>query len=102
MALAFVHSPRSEQLKRLIKRDSLSADDAENRISAQLPLEDKVRVATVVVDNSGSVEDTRRQVMQLLAAYEPTTEQTRLWYFLFILPVLTVYIVLRLYGSVFH
>lgn len=60
-----VHVPRPVQLQRLIARDGLSAEQAEARLAAQMPLDDKLRVATHVIDNSGSPEATRAQVVAL-------------------------------------
>ena len=58
---------RETQLKRLMKRDGLSEDDARRRIEAQLPIEEKVRRADFVIRTEGSFEDTNRQVEQLAA-----------------------------------
>jgi dephospho-CoA kinase len=54
--------PREVQRARLMLRDGLSAEAAEARLASQLPLEDKRRHATWVVDNSGTREHTRAQV----------------------------------------
>jgi dephospho-CoA kinase len=54
--------PEDVQLARLIARDGLDEAAARARLAAQLPLADKLAVATWVVDNAGSVEDTGRQV----------------------------------------
>jgi dephospho-CoA kinase len=60
-----VYVPASMQLARLIKRDAFSVAEAQNRISAQLPIEEKKRVADWVIDNSGTLAQTERQVDQL-------------------------------------
>jgi len=60
--LIVVAASPETQLRRLVARDGLSEDAARARIAAQLPLEEKVAAATHVVDNSGSLEETRRQV----------------------------------------
>jgi dephospho-CoA kinase len=39
--------------------------DALKRIKAQMPLKDKVRFADFVIDNNGSIKETRKQVMQI-------------------------------------
>ena len=57
-----VSAPREQQLVRLLQRDGLSTGEAEARLAAQLPLSEKLKVATWVVDNGGSLEETRRQV----------------------------------------
>lgn len=53
-------------IKRLIKRDGFSREEAIRRISAQMPLSEKVKYADFVIDNSGSLEDTESQVRNIL------------------------------------
>ncbi len=58
------------QLARLRARDpDLSEEDARRRIAAQLPLADKVRQATYVVDNNGSEEEMMQQVRALVTQW---------------------------------
>ena len=47
-------------------RGGLTREEAEARIAAQLPAEEKVRVATHVIDNDGALEETEAQVQRLL------------------------------------
>lgn len=56
-----VYVPESIQLRRLMKRNSLSEKDALARIRSQMPIEEKRRVADWVIDNSSSLAETRRQ-----------------------------------------
>ncbi len=56
-----VYAPEEVQLKRVMERDQLSRQEAMNRIKSQIPIEEKKRRATIVIDNSGSLEDTREQ-----------------------------------------
>jgi dephospho-CoA kinase len=51
-----------EQLKRLQVRDSLSEVAAQQRMAAQMPQQEKLTRADFVVDNSGSIEETLKQV----------------------------------------
>ena len=51
-----------QQVERLIATRGLSASDAQVRVAAQPPQADKVAQADVVIDNSGSLEETRQQV----------------------------------------
>jgi len=53
-----------QQLERLVAR-GLSEGEARRRIAAQIPVEDKLRLATEKIDCSGSLEETRRQVQAL-------------------------------------
>ncbi len=56
---------RDTQLKRLIERDGLTQEQAGARLAAQMPLDEKVKFADSVIDNSGDPEATRRQVEKL-------------------------------------
>jgi len=51
-----------EQRKRLRQRSGLSDEQIEARIRSQMPMEEKAKYADYVIDNSGSLDDTRRQV----------------------------------------
>jgi dephospho-CoA kinase len=55
-----------QQLERLLAR-GLSEAEALRRIAAQLPVEEKLRLATEKIDCSGSLDETRRQVEALAA-----------------------------------
>lgn len=57
-----VTSPRAQQISRLMQSRHLSQAEAELRIDAQPPQADKVRQADVVIDNSGTLDETRQQV----------------------------------------
>jgi dephospho-CoA kinase len=61
-----VAASREVQLERLMQRDKLSGEEAEQRIDAQMPLEWKKEWADTVIDNSGTPEETERQVEQYL------------------------------------
>jgi dephospho-CoA kinase len=61
-----VAASRDVQLERLMQRDKLSGEEAEQRIDAQMPLEWKKEWADTVIDNSGTPEETERQVEQYL------------------------------------
>ena len=52
-----------QQRSRLIEREGLSAEEIEKRIQSQMPLEEKAKYADFVIDNSGPLESTRRQVV---------------------------------------
>ena len=63
-----VSVPRDLQIARLYERDGLSAQEAERRINAQMPLGEKERRADAVIRTNGPVEATRRQVRLLIDA----------------------------------
>jgi dephospho-CoA kinase len=50
------------QRERLQDRSRLTDEQIESRIASQMPMEDKVKVADFVIDNSGDPGATRRQV----------------------------------------
>jgi len=54
--------PAELQLHRLVERDGMAEAEARARLAAQMPIDEKRALATWVIDNSGSVEDTERQV----------------------------------------
>jgi dephospho-CoA kinase len=60
---------RATQLSRLMQRSGLSHLNAEQRIDAQMPLDEKRRRADEVIDNSGTVDATRRQVEAIYQRY---------------------------------
>ncbi len=61
---------RPEQQVERLKERGLSLDQAARRIAAQMPIDEKRRLADDVIDCSGSLEDTKRQVEALLAKLE--------------------------------
>ena len=58
------------QLSRLMTRNALSQDEAEKRIAAQLSLQEKRKRADVLIDNNGSLEETRQQIRNALQKLE--------------------------------
>jgi dephospho-CoA kinase len=69
----WVVTARSEvQLQRLMRDRHMSEAEAQQRIAAQPPQSDKIEQATVVIDNSGSLEETRQQVTSAFRAIELT------------------------------
>ena len=65
-AVVVVACPRELQLQRLMERNKLSKEDAERRLNAQLPIDQKVKKATHVIRTEGTFEDTDRQVTDLI------------------------------------
>ena len=58
------------QLSRLMTRNALSQEEAEKRIAAQLSLQEKRKRADVLIDNNGSLEETRQQIRDALQKLE--------------------------------
>jgi len=53
---------KDQQIERLVRQRHLTRAEAIQRVAAQEPVETKLALADVVIDTSGTVEDTRRQV----------------------------------------
>ncbi len=64
-ALIVVDISPATQLQRLRQRDDLSATAAQQRIDAQMPLDEKRKAADFLIDNDQDLEHTRRQVDEL-------------------------------------
>lgn len=60
--LIVVHCRPEIQLQRLMTRNGLSRADAERRISAQMPQDEKKKYADYLIDTSDGFEQTRAQV----------------------------------------
>lgn len=63
-----VYIPPESQIMRLVQRNGLSQQAARDRLNSQMPIEEKVRRADFVIDNRGSLEETRRQVKRVYQA----------------------------------
>ena len=64
---------RAVQLQRLMERNNLTLEDAEARVNSQMPLAEKVALADAVIDNNGTVEETREQLIEILRKWGITT-----------------------------
>ncbi len=61
-----VWAREDQRMRRLAARDGMEPDDVRRRMGAQMSLEEKMTRADVIIDNSGSFEETRRRVDHLL------------------------------------
>jgi dephospho-CoA kinase len=64
-AVISVTCDRETAISRLAARDGMSRRQAEARLSAQMDADRKAGASDYVIDNSGGVESTRRQVVSL-------------------------------------
>ncbi len=69
-----VFVPEPLQLDRLLKRDGIDKKAAMARIRSQMPIGSKRKRASFVIDNSGSLSDSRRQTM---AIYQQLKQQAK-------------------------
>jgi dephospho-CoA kinase len=60
--------PQQQQIERAMLRDHLTREEVLNRLSRQLPLEEKVKYADYVIDTSGTKEHTLEQTRNVYAA----------------------------------
>lgn len=65
-AVMVVYVPRHVQLDRLVLRDSLTIEQAEKRLQAQMDIEQKKAKADILIHNEGSLAQTEDQVEQFL------------------------------------
>lgn len=63
--LILVISDKQTQLERLTKRNDLSEREAISRINSQMPTKEKLQYADYIIDNSGSENETQKQVENL-------------------------------------
>ena len=68
-ATVLVYAQEQQQIERQMKRDGCDRETALQRIRAQLPIESKKAMADVVIDNSGSLEETQRQARMLFERF---------------------------------
>jgi dephospho-CoA kinase len=57
-----VYCPEDMQIMRLMIRDKISEEEALARVRAHISIEEKRRYASLLIDNSASVDETRKQV----------------------------------------
>ena len=64
--VVLVYCNEKVQLDRLMKRDSISSEDALKRIRSQMSQEDKKKMADYLIDNSGDLEVLENEVEKLI------------------------------------
>lgn len=67
-ALIVVSCDPDTQIRRAVGRGHLTEAEAAARVAAQAPLQEKLAAADYVIDNDGSLNDTKRQVRDVWAA----------------------------------
>jgi dephospho-CoA kinase len=58
---------KPEQQRERLRERGLTPEQIEQRIEAQMPIDEKRQVADDVIDNSGTIEETETQVKELVA-----------------------------------
>ena len=59
--IILVYVPEKVQIERLMDRDGLSRKDALARVHSQMSIEEKKTYASIIIDNTGSIEKTRER-----------------------------------------
>ena len=59
-----VYTSHEEQIRRLMERDNLSREDADQRIKSQFPLNEKLKVAHYTVDSTGTYENAKAKTLE--------------------------------------
>lgn len=59
-----VYTSQEEQVRRLMQRDGITKEDAENRIKAQFPLNEKLKVAHYTIDTTGTFEEAKNKTLE--------------------------------------
>ena len=75
--IVVVNSSRQQQEKRAAGRDKLRPNEIKKRINAQLPLRAKLSRADYIVENSGTLEELKKDVKKL---YRGLTNEMKLKY----------------------
>ena len=60
-----VYADEKTQLERLMKRDGIGHDEALQKIAAQMPIDEKIKFGQVIINNSGTREETEKHVIEL-------------------------------------
>ncbi len=63
--LIVVFCDRETQIERLMRRNSITREDAERRVAAQMSSEEKRRYADYEIDTSGTFDETRQRVIEV-------------------------------------
>jgi len=66
-----VYARPAIQVRRLIEERGLSAARVDAVLAAQMPIDEKRPLADFVIDNNGSLDETRRQVEEVWATVRP-------------------------------
>jgi dephospho-CoA kinase len=69
--LVVVTADKEIRIERVIRRDGCSREAVLARMAAQLPIEEKIRVASFTIDNSSTLERTSDQVLRILPLLRP-------------------------------
>ncbi|KAL5529186.1 hypothetical protein ACEPAG_5160 [Sanghuangporus baumii] len=79
-----VSCPEQTQLSRLMQRDNMAEEAARARVKSQMPISAKVDYADIVIDNTGSLDELRSRVEDLIVRLERKTRW--MWFIEWLVP----------------
>lgn len=65
-----IDAPLKKRLERVSQRDAISEEDVMDRVKNQLPDDKKLKLADVVLDNSGTCEELKDTILKELSELE--------------------------------
>jgi dephospho-CoA kinase len=65
-----VYTNKEMQKERLMSRDNINSDYADKKMNAQMSLEEKVKQADYVIDNSKSILETKKAFNKIVEELE--------------------------------
>ena len=68
--ILLVYVNEDVQLQRLMERNHLNKEEAMARIKSQIPLSKKKQMADEVIDNNGTIEETKKQLYDILIKWD--------------------------------
>lgn len=72
-----VYTDREVQLERILNRDHITKEEALQRINAQIDVKEKAKWADAVIDNNGTIEESERQLLDILANWDVLPEDDK-------------------------
>jgi dephospho-CoA kinase len=75
--LVLVYIPEEEQVKRLMERDNITRETAMNILKSQMSIEEKRGYCDFIIDNTGTIEETRKQVEELWGRLQEVQKEKR-------------------------
>ena len=75
--IILVYISPEEQINRVMKRNNFSRAQAQERLKAQMPIDDKIALADFVIHNEGSFDETRKIVEDIWEQLLEREKETR-------------------------
>lgn len=64
--ILLVYVDEKTQIERLVNRDNISIEEALTKIKSQLPMDEKIKKSSKIIDNSGDIKYLNEQIEKLL------------------------------------